>query len=149
MWIGFGFPSVLPDNRPAHAKAGQFASTGAASPTWLAQLDRSVGSVVQTSGIWTVLMMASLERMTGLSTLARGRARTVGIRVGIGLATLVWVVGQGMGELLSGRSTDVNDAPLVVPLAVGVLGTGKRIEPAPRARTAEADHCRRVTASAA
>jgi copper(I)-binding protein len=54
--------------------------------------------------------------------------RLVAAWTGIVLSVLFWVFGQGLGNLGSGQSTDPNSGPLLVLLAVALIGT-VRVEP--------------------
>jgi len=49
-------------------------------------------------------------------------ARTAAGWAGIVLSAAFWIVGQSRGEPYTGQSTDPNVAPLVVLLAVALLG---------------------------
>lgn len=149
VWIGFGVLTVLPANSSAEAIAGQLGATASSSPGWLAGVVAAVESAVRHLGIWSVVGIAAVEVVVGLSVMTRGRGRRFGIWLGIGFASAVWVVGQGMGELFSGRSTDVNSAPLMVLLAVAVLGTADRAARTRAHRPVGFDIRRQTIASAA
>ncbi len=149
VWIGFGVLTVLPANSSADAIAGQLGATASSSPGWLAGVVAAVESAVRHLGIWSVVGIAAVEVVVGLSVMTRGRGRRFGIWLGIGFASAVWVVGQGMGGLFSGRSTDVNSAPLMVLLAVAVLGTADRAARTRAHRPVGFDIRRQTIASAA
>jgi hypothetical protein len=53
--------------------------------------------------------------------------------VGILLSLAIWVLGQDLGQLYSGQSTDPNSAPLIVLMGVALLARSRKRETAPLA----------------
>jgi hypothetical protein len=84
----------------------------------------------------------------GLAALVPGRARAFAAAGGTVLALVFWLVGQNLGELYSGQSTDPNTGPLLVLLAVAILScapaTEARSHAQPRQRPAPAGRPRPV-----
>lgn len=63
------------------------------------------------------------EAAVGLFALHRSQLRLLGAAGGAGLAAFSWVTAQGFGGLATGRATDPNTGPLLVLLALALVGT--------------------------
>ena len=74
---------------------------------------------------WAVVWVggAVLQMLPGVAALLPGAVRTAGVLAGSLLAVTFWVVGQNLGELYSGQSTDPSSGPLLVLMAFAVLGS--------------------------
>ncbi|MGH3471590.1 MAG: hypothetical protein ACRDPG_06050, partial [Nocardioidaceae bacterium] len=90
-------------------------------PAWLAQLDRTIASGLHDGGLWVVVTLVVVQAAVGLAGLVPGAVRVAGAVVGIVASLIFWVIGQSLGELYTGRSTDPNTAPLVVLAALALL----------------------------
>jgi hypothetical protein len=115
------------------------AASGA--PGWLASVDNQLAALVPWDGVSLVADLVLVQAAVGLGVLAGGRARRAAVAGGIVLSLAFWVTGQGLGQFWSGLSTDPDTAPLLVLLAVTVLG-------APPWRSAQANADPLVTATA-
>ena len=109
-------------------------------------------------------MLVILMAAVGLCALVPGGVRNVATAAGASLAALSWLVGQNLGELYSGRSTDPNTGPLLILFAVAIASCAsttaqrpsERATPAhlhpprdqvglrPEAREKERDGCRQL-----
>ncbi|WP_037606777.1 hypothetical protein [Streptacidiphilus rugosus] len=118
LWIGGALLQVLPGNGAVAA----IASSADAAPGPLASLDRTVASATTAYGTAMTVTLALVMAAVGLAVLAPRPWRSAAGCAGIVLALLFWALGQGAGLLTSGHSTDPNAGPLVVLLAVAVLG---------------------------
>ena len=61
--------------------------------------------------------------LIGVAGLARQPWRTVAAVAGAIVATTFWVLGQNVGELYSGQATDPNTGPLIVLMALALVGS--------------------------
>jgi hypothetical protein len=123
LWVVLGASSLFPAGRSGAGVAGQLRDVAATVPAWLAGIDRGAADLAGAAGLATVLFFGVVPVLIGLGGLATGRSRRWAARAGIGLAVAAWVVGQGMGQLASGTSTDPNTAPLLVLAGLALLGT--------------------------
>jgi copper(I)-binding protein len=120
VWIGGAVLQALPGQNTAGAVADSL--TGAAMPSWLMPLVTSVADgFTKLGGVAVWLLLAVLVGI-GLGALGGRRLRLVAAWTGIVLSVLFWVFGQGLGNLGSGQSTDPNSGPLLVLLAVALIG---------------------------
>lgn len=121
VWIGGAVLQALPGQNTAGALADSL--SGDDMPAWLMPLDSAVADGIRDLGGTAIWLLAAVLVAVGLGGLGGRRLRTVAGWVGLGLAVVFWVVGQGLGDLFSGQATDPNSAPLLALLAVALLGT--------------------------
>lgn len=96
---------------------------GVGNRAWLVDLDRRVSALVTPHATAVAAALIALDLLVGLGVLVR-RTRRAALVVGIALSALFWVVGQDLGGVLSAGATDPDTAPLVVLLALVLLGFG-------------------------
>jgi uncharacterized membrane protein YccC len=97
-------------------------------PNWLKRLDSSMAGWATHHGPLTVVVLVTVEVLIGLAAL-HPRSRTFAAAVGLVVALAIWVVGQDLGQLYSGRATDPNTAPLIALMAVAILARGRPTTP--------------------
>ena len=98
------------------------ADTASGEPDWYAHFLRSFGHAFTGAGIWMAVIFAALSLLIGLGPLVSRRG-SVFIGLGIGLALLYWITGQGIGELLTGMGTDPSNGPLIALIGLALLPT--------------------------
>jgi hypothetical protein len=91
------------------------------APGWLATLDRTVSAHVLAAGGSTVGALVAVMVVIGLFGLVPGAPRVCAAALGIVLAGTFWLVGQDLGELTSGQSTDPNSGPLIIVMALALV----------------------------
>ncbi len=127
-WAGFWIIGaalrLLPGQASSHAIAGEISSSATGAPGWLQQLDQSVAAAVAPLGVAVVVGWVVVCLAVGVGGLRGGVSRQAAASVGIVLATLFWVVGQSFGQPWTGMATDPNTSPLVVLMAVALVGIG-------------------------
>jgi hypothetical protein len=120
LWLGAAVWLALPAQHGVSTLVDDVRSSGDDAPGWLATLDRSVAAHLHTIGTPGTAAYVLVLAAIGLGGLFPGTSRRIAAGAAIVLATLVWVFGQGLGELFSGRATDPNSAPLLVVLALAL-----------------------------
>ncbi|SEK45338.1 hypothetical protein [Streptacidiphilus jiangxiensis] len=118
LWSGGAVLQLLPGNGAVPA----IASSADSAPGPLASADRSLAAAMSAHGTVMTVGLALLMAAVGLGVLAPRPWRTTAACTGIVLALVFWMLGEGAGLLTSGHSTDPNTGPLLVLLAVAVLG---------------------------
>lgn len=120
IWVGGAVLQLLPGQNRASDVAASITGGAGGAPSWLAATDRSAARLVLHVGTSGVVTLAVLMAAIGLCALIPGRVRT-GAAIGGGILALgFWAVGQDLGELYSGRSTDPNSGPLLLLFAAAV-----------------------------
>jgi hypothetical protein len=120
IWLFEAVIWVLPFNRTANSITNQLTDTASGEPGWYAHFLNSVGHAFSGTGIWMAAILATLSIVIGLGPLLSRRAGTY-IGMGIALALLYWVTGEGLGELLTFGGTDPNNGPLIALIGLSVL----------------------------
>lgn len=130
LWIGTAVLRALPGQNSGSALADEVSGNADGAPAWLAHLDRTLGVDLHGTGRAVVIALIIVEVAVGCAGLIGGVSRAVAAWSGIVVSVAFWVVGQSFGELYSGHATDPDVAPLVVLLAVALLGSGRRTQAA-------------------
>jgi copper(I)-binding protein len=120
VWVGGAVLQALPgQNTPTDLAT---ALTGDDMPAWQMGLNNQVASHLLSAGTQDNWLLLVVLVAVGLCALGTPRMRTIAGWLGAVLATVFWFLGQGFGDLLSGQATDPNSGPLLVLLALALLG---------------------------
>jgi hypothetical protein len=135
IWIFQAIIWLFPFNRTTNAVTNQMADTANGEPGWYAHFLNSFGHAFVGAGVWVAVILAALSMVIGLGPLISKRPGPY-IGLGIALALLYWVTGEGVGELLTFSGTDPNNGPLLALIGLSVLPTVSEpaSEPTPAAR---------------
>lgn len=113
---------------PANSGAGDVSSTISAVPSgagWLSGILAHAASATAGAGSAIAVVMAIASAAIGLAVLRSWHHRAF-LWLAIAISGLYWVVGQGLGGILTGQATDISTAPLVVLIAGVLLGLPER-----------------------
>ncbi|MGI8576753.1 MAG: hypothetical protein ACR2KG_02295 [Nocardioidaceae bacterium] len=121
LWVGGAILQVLPAQRGGEALRHQLGETDGV-PGWLGSAHRGVDGVLSHGGTGWYVGLVAVMAIVGVVVLLPGVWRMAAATVGGLLGILIWVFGQNLGELYSGQSTDPNTGPLLVLMAVAILG---------------------------
>ena len=122
LWVGGALLQVLPSQRGVAAMHDQLASAQG-TPGWLASLHHLAGTVLSHTGSAAFIALVAVMVLIGVAGLARQPWRTVAAVAGAVVATTFWVLGQNVGQLYSGQATDPNTGPLIVLMALALVGS--------------------------
>ena len=132
LWLGFAALWLEPANRSPAAVHDQIAAAPSGAH-WLSALLSSAADATAGHGAAIAIGGAAVSAAIGLGVLA-GRAPRLLLALSLLVALAYWVLGQGLGGILTGTATDPNSAPLLMLLAVAVHTL------APATRRAHAAH---------
>ncbi|HEU5003204.1 MAG TPA: hypothetical protein VFW71_10565 [Actinomycetota bacterium] len=127
LWIGAALLQTLPGRLSGSTLASQVTDSGATG--WLGGLTHAAASGARHGGpamVVALVLTMALVGAAGVAQTAHGQVRLAGVGLGIGLAVLFWVVGQGAGQLATGMATDPNTAVPVVLLGLAAIGASRR-----------------------
>ena len=129
LWLTATVLWCLSVNRTPNSISEALKTTSEGSMHWLASIQHSLAHSLHGDGetIAIVLAILSLAIAVGVWTRLRRQALIVGALLSI----VFWFLGQGLGELTSGKATDVNAGPLFVLLALTLLPRGRASEEVP------------------
>ncbi len=98
------------------------ASSGA--PEWIAGIDHHLVQLRFPN--WTAAGVIALYVLVAIWALVPGWTRRLSIGIGLFISLTGWLLFQGLGDLSSGQSTDPNSGPLIILLALAVVGAYSR-----------------------
>lgn len=136
VWVLGAVLRVLPAQAAPASVAAVLNADAHGSPSWLAAWDHSVAAWALARS-WVVPGLVVLQLSVAALAIRRGVLRTAAALVGTAMALAQWVLGQGMGQLTSGQTTDPN-AGIVLAILGLVLVTCSRAAPRSARATAPA-----------
>jgi hypothetical protein len=117
LWIGGAILRIAPFwFPPVYALAGDFELGLDQEPHWLFHVNGTLSHLATTAGLPLVIAIATIEAAIGLGALTRHRRAS--LATGMVLATIYWVLGQQLAQLLTGEATDIAAGPLYILLAL-------------------------------
>ena len=122
LWIGGALLQLLPSQRGTAALHDQLGSADG-TPAWLTSLHHLAGTVLSHAGSAPFIAVVAAMVLIGVGGLAGRPWRTAAAVAGAVVATTFWVLGQNIGELYSGQATDPNTGPLIVLMALALVGS--------------------------
>jgi hypothetical protein len=122
LWVFFAVLQLLPQSRSAGWLHNVFTRMAAGQPGWYSHFLASLGHAFTGAGTPTAVLLAAAFLGIGLGPLVSRRGDLF-ILAGMALSVLFWVIGQGLGGILTGMGTDPSAGPLVVLLGAAVLPT--------------------------
>lgn len=115
LWLAMGWTWLLGANSDANAVSD--AVNAAPSGTgWLTSFQHSAASIAKGNGLVIAVTLAGVSWAIGFGVLA-GRRPTRFLLLAIALNAAYWVIGQGLGGIVTGSATDPNAAPLFILLS--------------------------------
>lgn len=130
IWIGGAVYQLLPGQNITTGLAAMIAGNAHGAPGWLASVDMRIAHVIsgfasstaQGNGYWFILILAIVQLAVGVGIFAQKSTREFVLYAGIVISALFWIVGQRLGGYWTGLATDPNTSPLIVVLALAILG---------------------------
>ncbi len=124
LWLlGSGLQAVDGNN-----SAGSFTmmlrAAQSAAPGWVVGIDRHLARLHLPA--WTAAGVIAACALVAIWSLVPGWTRQLSLVLGMSIALVGWLLFQGLGDLTSGHATDPNTGPLVVLLALAVIGAYSR-----------------------
>jgi hypothetical protein len=112
-WLWLLAPNTTDD---ATSSAIRAAPSGAA---WLADLQHTAAGALGGDGLLIAIVLAGVSAAIGLAVASDWHPRAF-LALAIILNLAYWVIGQGLGGILTGSGTDPNSGPLFVLFAIGL-----------------------------
>jgi hypothetical protein len=119
LWLGSAALWMLPANRSANAVRDQIADAPSGAG-WLSRVAAHVASTAAGHGLAIAIVAAALSAAVALASIRDPWVPT-SAWLAVLLALAYFVVGQGLGGILTGSGTDPGTGPLLVLLAFAVL----------------------------
>jgi hypothetical protein len=114
LWGLFAFEAIRPANRAPGALRDLVAGMSDGEPSWLASLNAAAARALGHNGTQYSIALALACGFIAVSVYIPKLARA-GVISAIALALAIWIVGEDMGAITTGTSTDPNSGlPLVL-----------------------------------
>jgi hypothetical protein len=118
LWLGSAALWLLPSNRADTAVHDAIANAPSGA-RWLTSLQSTAATAATGRGLAIAVVAAGLSVAIALSALsARGAKLALTLSTAIGL--VYFILGQGMGGILTGSGTDPGSGPLLILLAISI-----------------------------
>ncbi len=134
LWLVMAWLWLLAPNSTANATSSAI-SAAPAGTAWLASVQHSVASAAAGNGLPIAIVLAGLSAAIAVAVAIDWHARAF-LVLAVVLNLAYWVVGQGLGGILTGSGTDPNAAPLFILLAIAVYSLPPGREPITAVRAA-------------
>lgn len=124
LWAGSALLWLLPSNRAADGVSEQIAAAPAGMG-WLTSIHTALADAAAGHGLAVACVAATLSMIVGVS-LPAGRLERPALALAAAIALAYFVVGQGMGGILTGSGTDPGSGPLLLVLAAALYAFRER-----------------------
>jgi hypothetical protein len=114
LWGGSAYFLLLPPNRAPGALRATIAAGTAGQPGWIASMERTAAAAIGVNGTPVTAGLAALFVVIAVGVLVPAVTRPV-LVLAMLTATVIWVLAQGFGGILTGQGTDPNTGlPLIL-----------------------------------
>jgi hypothetical protein len=118
LWTSLASFALTPANRAPQALYEMIIGMGAGEPAWLRGIDTGAARLVSGQGLAASIGLAAALALIAIGVyLPPAAARRV-LVVALGMAAVIWVVGEAFGMIMAGQATDPNSGPLLAMLAL-------------------------------
>jgi hypothetical protein len=118
LWLSLAYFALSPANRAPQALNGMIAGMESGEPGWLSDIDKGAASLVANQGLAASIVLAVALVVIAVGVYLPPSAARVTLLLAIVVALVIWVVGEGLGTILTGGGTDPNSGPLLMLLAL-------------------------------
>jgi hypothetical protein len=118
LWGSLAYFALTPANRAPQAPHDMIAGMESGEPGWLAALDKHSAALVAHQGLAASIVLAVALAIVPVGVYLPAPVAKATLVLAIVLAAVIWVVGEGLGTILTGGGTDPNSGPLLALLAL-------------------------------
>lgn len=122
LWLGLAALGLQSANLAADGLHDQVVGMGDGQPGWVTGAVNGFAAIADHRGTALTILGSILLALIGIGGVLGGRhgdtVRRCAVMLAVVSAALIWLVGQGLGGLIGGQSTDVNSAPLLALIAI-------------------------------
>jgi hypothetical protein len=118
LWIAMAWLWLLAANSGASA-THDLISAAPSGASWLTSVQHSVADAANGSGLVIALVLALVSAAVGVAVAINWQAKAF-LAVAIVLNLGYWLLGQGLGGVMTGSATDPNSGPLFILFALAL-----------------------------
>jgi len=119
VWCGTSLLELESANWGPNAIPAQLKAIASDQPGWFASIGTGLSNFAAGHGTVIAFSLLLIEFIVGWGVL-RPPTRSFSLGLGIITSLLLWITGQGLGDILTGRSTDPNLGPAMVIFALAL-----------------------------
>lgn len=127
LWLGSAALWLLPADRAPQA-VSQAIAAAPSGAAWLSHIQGAAAAAASGRGLDIAIAAAAVSALIGLSVLLDRWSAPL-LTVSVVTALSCWLLGQGLGGMLTGTATDPGTGPLLVLLAVSLYQIRPRQRP--------------------
>jgi hypothetical protein len=117
LWASMACFALQPGYRTPHGLSGEIKDMAGGQPAWVTWPVTHLAGLLAGQGLLTACLLAAAFAVTALGAWLPVRTARAAIVLALVLAAFLWL-GQGLGGLFTGGSTDPSSGPLLVLLAL-------------------------------
>jgi hypothetical protein len=118
LWASLAYFALLPANRAPLALHDMITGMTAGEPGWLAATMNGAAGLLAHHGLAAAIVLAVLLAAIAVGIYLPRPVARAALTLAIVVAAAIWVIGQALGGLLTGVSTDPGSGPLLALLAI-------------------------------
>jgi hypothetical protein len=118
LWASLAYFALLPGNRAPQALHDMIEGMAAGEAGWLARLDKNAAELVAHQGLAASIALAVALVLIAAGVYLPPPAARATLVLAIVVATVIWVIGEALGAILTGAGTDPSSGPLLALLAL-------------------------------
>lgn len=118
LWASLAYFALLPAGRAPMALHDMITQMTAGEPGWLAATMNGAAGLLARHGLAASIVLAAALAVIAVGIYLPRPAAQAALILAIVVATAIWVVGQALGGILTGVSTDPGSGPLLALLAI-------------------------------
>jgi hypothetical protein len=123
LWASLAYFALLPANRAPQALHDMITEMTAGQPGWLAAIMNGAAGLLAHRGLAASIVLAMLLAAIAAGIYLPRPAARAALILAILIAATIWVIGQALGDILTGVSTDPGSGPLLALLALAYWPT--------------------------
>jgi hypothetical protein len=120
LWVIAAGLQLIHGNDSSTSLTMMLRSAQSNAPGFIAGIDRQLARLQPP--VWASASLAALFVIVAMWSLIPGWTRQLSLGIGVFISMTSWFLFQGLGDLTSGQATDPNSGPLLVLLALAVVG---------------------------
>jgi hypothetical protein len=123
LWMGLAALNLRPANLQPNSVRSAVSGIGDGQPAWLSALINGFADLSAHNGVTLTLIGAVIMALIGVGILLPVRWARLTIVAALIASAFIWLIGQALGALFGGESTDVNSGPLLAIIALAYWPT--------------------------
>jgi hypothetical protein len=118
LWGSLAYFAVTAANRTAQGLHDMVAGMADGEPGWLGAINRGAAGLLAHQGLAASIGLAVALALIAVGVFLPVPLHKATIVLALVVSAVIWVVGQDLGEILTGGATDVNSGPLLALIAL-------------------------------